>query len=153
MPLLCFKWCPHYALKEALLMLNIPGRRGVHQQPWQARPYCWDHLRIPGAEMELTKVLSIHNILVCHYIHHILSNDIFFRRSLLASSITCPRVPSTWWVEISWVLSLNIFSKNLLCTRLATLTRLWRRLRSCSPRPPPTKNFKLLPHLGLLKQL
>merc|ERR1719382_1469307 len=40
------------------------------------------------------------------------------RKSLLASSITCPRVPSTW---------------------LATLTRLWRRLRSSLPRPPPTK--------------
>merc|ERR1711899_252115 len=40
------------------------------------------------------------------------------RKSLLASSITCPRVPSTW---------------------LATLTRLWRRLRSCLPKLPPTK--------------
>ena len=29
-------------------------------------------------------------------IHDILANHIFSRRSLLASSITCPRVPSTW---------------------------------------------------------
>ena len=28
--------------------LEIPGRRGVHQQPWQAGPHCRDHLRIPG---------------------------------------------------------------------------------------------------------
>merc|ERR1712168_1228336 len=40
------------------------------------------------------------------------------RKSLAASTITCPRVPSTW---------------------LATSMRLWRRLRSSLPRLPPTK--------------
>merc|ERR1711911_466573 len=40
------------------------------------------------------------------------------RKSLAVSTITCPRVPSTW---------------------LATLTRSWRRLRSSLPRPPPKK--------------
>merc|ERR1712223_1906000 len=47
------------------------------------------------------------------------------RISLLASTITCPRVLSTW---------------------LATLTRWWPRVRSSQPRPLPTKK---LPHLEL----
>merc|ERR1711999_54315 len=46
------------------------------------------------------------------------------RKSLLASTTTCPRVPSTW---------------------LATLTRLWQRVRGSQLRLLPTKK---LPHLG-----
>merc|ERR1712212_1380205 len=52
------------------------------------------------------------------------------RKSLAASTITCPRVPSTW---------------------LATLTRSWRRLRSSLPRPPPKKQaaaFRAQPALS-----
>merc|ERR1712080_467227 len=41
-----------------------------------------------------------------------------FQEILAGITITCLRVPSTW---------------------LATLTRLWRRLRSCLPKLPPTK--------------
>ena len=32
-------------------------------------------------------------------IQDIFAIDILSRKSLLASSITCPRVPSTWWAE------------------------------------------------------